>query len=336
MSSLSKIKIPFIIFIFLALFVIQSCAVIPKHFTVKEPQYDIKTEEFSLKFEELNKQLPVRISYPVGKTRFPVIVFSHGNGSKGDMYKGFTDYWASHGYVVIQPTHMDSTSLGFKTKRDNMREMYQQILQVTDTRRQDMSFVVDSLDLIETIVPDLKDKLDRTKLVAAGHSMGAATAMIVAGMTLLNPMDGYAETSDETRFKVLLMISDPGTMTLMPKEPWKGVRVPTLISTGTKDFSDVGSDRIKAPFKYKIPDSLTRSLSPHHYVLIEGADHYLGGLICRTDVPGPLQHEALRIAAATSTTFLDAYVKNDLNAWRSMRFGDLNAATKGKATLTLK
>lgn len=336
MSSLSKIKIPFIIFIFLALFVIQSCAVIPKHFTVKEPQYDIKTEEFSLKFEELNKQLPVRISYPVGKTRFPVIVFSHGNGSKGDMYKGFTDYWASHGYVVIQPTHMDSTSLGFKTKRDNMREMYQQILQVTDTRRQDMSFIVDSLDLIETIVPDLKDKLDRTKLVAAGHSMGAATAMIVAGMTLLNPMDGYAETSDETRFKVLLMISDPGTMTLMPKEPWKGVRVPTLISTGTKDFSDVGSDRIKAPFKYKIPDSLTRSLSPHHYVLIEGADHYLGGLICRTDVPGPPQHEALRIAAATSTTFLDAYVKNDLDAWRSMRFGDLNAATKGKATLTLK
>ena len=336
MSLLSKIKNPLIIFIFLALFVIQSCSVIPKNFTVKEPQYDIRTEEFSLEFQELNKQLPVRISYPVGKTRFPVIVFSHGNGSKGDMYKGFTDYWASHGYVVIQPTHMDSTSLGFKTKRDNMKEMYQQMLQVTDTRRQDMSFIVDSLDLIETIVPDLEDKLDRTKLVAAGHSMGAATAMIVAGMTLLNPMDGYAETSDETRFKVLLMISDPGTMALMPKEPWKGVRVPTLISTGTKDFSDVGSTRINAPFKYKIPDSFTRSLSPHHYVLIEGADHYLGGLICRNDVPGPPQHEALRIAAATSTTFLDAYVKNDLNAWRSMRFGDLNAATKGKATLTLK
>ena len=336
MSSFSKIKIFSITFLFLALFIVQSCSVIPKNFTITQPQYEIKTEEFSLKFQELNKQLPVRISYPIGKTRFPVIVFSHGNGSKGDMYKGFTDYWASHGYVVIQPTHMDSISLGFQTKRDNMREMYQQMLQVTDTRRQDMSFIVDSLDLIETIVPDLKDKLDRTKLVAAGHSMGAATAMIVAGMTLLNPMDGYAETSDETRFKVLLMISDPGTMTLMPKEPWKGVRVPTLISTGTKDFSDVGSDRIKAPFKYKIPDSLTRSLSPHHYVLIEGADHYLGGLICRTDVPGPPQHEALRIAAATSTTFLDAYVKNDLNAWRSMRFGDLNAATKGKATLTLK
>ena len=335
MSLFGKIQIPLISFIFLT-FIIQSCSVIPTNFTVTEPQYEIKSQEFSLEFEKLNKQLPVRISYPVGKTRFPVIVFSHGNGSKGDMYKGFTDYWASHGYVVIQPTHMDSTSLGFETKRDNMREMYQQMLQVTDTRRQDMSFIIDSLDLIETIVPDLNNKLDRTKLVAAGHSMGAATAMIVAGMTLLNPMDNYAETSDETRFKVLLMISDPGTMALMPKDPWKGVRVPTLISTGTKDFSDVGSGRIQSPFKYKIPDSLTRSFSPHHYVLIDGADHYLGGLICRTDVPGPPQHEALRIAAATSITFLDAYVKNDLNAWRSMRFGDLNEATKGKATLSLK
>jgi len=336
MSFLHQTPVSFLKIILIGLFVIESCSVIPSNFSVTEPQYEIKTTEILLNFETLKKQLPVRISYPVGQTRFPVIVFSHGNGSKGDMYKGFTDYWASHGYVVIQPTHVDSTSLGFVTKRDNMREMYQQMLFVTDSRRQDMSFIVDSLEAIEQLVPDLENKLDTTKLVAAGHSMGAATAMIVAGATLVNPMDGYRETSDETRFKVLLMISDPSTMALMPKDPWQGVRVPTLISTGTKDFSDVGSGRINAPFKYEIPRSQTRSMSPHHYLLIEGADHYLGGLICRTDVPGPPQHEALRIAAATSTTFLDAYVKNDINAWRSMRFGDLYQATKGKATLALR
>ena len=214
--------------------------------------------------------------------------------------------------------------------------MYQQMLFVTDSRRQDMSFIVDSLDSIEELVPDLENKLDTTKLVAAGHSMGAATAMIVAGMTLVNPMDGYEETSNETRFKVLLMISDPSTMALMPPDPWKGVKVPTLISTGTKDFSDVGSGRINAPFKYEVPESMTRSFAPHHYVLIEGADHYLGGLICRTDVPGPPQYEELEIAASASTTFLNAYVKNDINAWRSIRFGDLSEATDGKASIALK
>ena len=252
------------------------------------------------------------------------------------MYEGFTDYWASHGYVVIQPTHIDSTSLGFVTKRGNMREMAKQMLYVTDTRRQDMSFIIDSLNLIEEMIPDLKNRLDRSKLVAAGHSMGAATAMLVSGMKLVNPMDGTEESSEESRFKVLLMISDPGTMTLMPKDPWKGVRIPTLISTGTEDFSDVGSTRVKSPFKYEVPVSLRRSFAPHHYLLIDKADHYLGGLICRTDVPGPPQYEALDIAAKSSIVFLNAYVKNDKNALISMRLGDMKKATNGRASLTLK
>jgi len=81
---------------------------------------------------------------------------------------------------------------------------------------------------------------------------------------------------------------------------------------------------------------LRHSLSPHHYVLVDGADHYMGGLICRNDVPGPLQHEELKIAARTSTVFLDAYVKNDLRAWRSLRFGDLSKQTGGKASHTLR
>jgi len=316
--------------------ILYSCSVLDIQYELSEPQYEIKTDEFFLDFKKLNKQLPVRISYPVGQSRFPVIVFSHGNGSKGDMYKGFTDYWASHGYVVLQPTHVDSKSLGFVAERQNMRVMYQQMLLVTDTRRQDMSFIVDSLDDIEEMFPDLENKLDENKLVAAGHSMGAATAMIVSGMTLVNPMDGYEETSDEDRFKVLLMISDPTNMALMPPQPWKGVKIPTLISTGTNDFSDVGSGKINVPFKYEIPRSLRHSMSPHHYVLVDGADHYMGGLMCRTDVPGPLQHDELKIAAETSTVFLDAYVKNDLAAWRSLRFGDLSAETAGKASHDLR
>ena len=81
-----------------------------------DSKYDINEKEFLLDFEKLEKQLPVRISYPVGEGQFPIIVFSHGNGSEGSMYKGFTDKWASHGYVVIQPTHMDSSSLGFQMK----------------------------------------------------------------------------------------------------------------------------------------------------------------------------------------------------------------------------
>ena len=253
MSSQKIMSSSKLLLICIAFFSIQSCSLIKTDFNFVKPMYKVKIiDDLSLDFEDLNKQLPIRISYPDTAGRLPVIIFSHGNGSKGDMYQGFTDYWASHGYLVIQPTHIDSISLGFETKRDNMREMQKQMLYVTDTRRQDMSFILDSLGLIEEMVPDLKNRLDTSKLVAAGHSMGAATAMLVSGMKLVNPMDGTEESSDENRFKVLLMISDPGTMTLMPKEPWKGVRIPTLISTGTKDFSDVGSNKMKSDKKRRI------------------------------------------------------------------------------------
>ena len=124
-------------------------------------------------------------------------------------------------------------------------------------------------------------------------------------------MDGYKETSDEKRFDALLMISDPTNMALMPPEPWKGVRIPTFISTGTNDFSDVGSGRMSAPFTYQIPENLLQSSSPHHFVLIEGADHYMGGLICRSDVPGPFQNEQLQISSNMSVVFLYAYVKKN-------------------------
>ena len=324
-------------FISLWIIFLTSCERTGGQYSFQSGNFEIKViNQLFLDFQKLEKQLPIRITYPDAEGIFPVVVFSHGNGSKGDMYKGFTDFWASHGYVVIQPTHMDSRSLGFETKRDNLREMYSQMLYVTDSRRQDMSFILDSLDLIQEMVPDLRGKMDTSKLVAAGHSMGAATAMLVSGMKLVNPMDGYEESSDENRFKALLMISDPGTMSLMPKDPWIGVKIPTFVSTGSNDFSEVSSARVNSPFKYEIPKELTKSSAPHHYVFIEGADHYLGGLICRTDVPGPFQYEALKIAAATSTTFLEAYVGNNANAKQAMLFGNLELVTSGKATLTTK
>jgi predicted dienelactone hydrolase len=43
--------------------------------------------------------------------QFPVIVFSHGAGGSGQNYFPLTHYWATHGYVIIQPTHNDSIAL---------------------------------------------------------------------------------------------------------------------------------------------------------------------------------------------------------------------------------
>nr|WP_237566649.1 hypothetical protein [Paenibacillus sp. EZ-K15] len=51
------------------------------------------------------------MSAPAAGSELPIIVFSHGFGWSLDGYGPLVDYWAAHGCVVIQPTHVDSRTL---------------------------------------------------------------------------------------------------------------------------------------------------------------------------------------------------------------------------------
>lgn len=53
------------------------------------------------------EDLQLRVSAPVMGGDLPVILSSHGYGSSMDGYTPLADYWAAHGFVVIQPTRLD-------------------------------------------------------------------------------------------------------------------------------------------------------------------------------------------------------------------------------------
>ncbi len=56
--------------------------------------------------------LHVRVSAPVTGIDLPVVVLSHGLGWSSDGYAPLVDVWASCGVAVVQPTHLDSRTLG--------------------------------------------------------------------------------------------------------------------------------------------------------------------------------------------------------------------------------
>ena len=56
--------------------------------------------------------LQVRVTAPTTGPDLPIIVFSHGFGFSMDAYGPLVDFWAAHGFAVIQPTHLDSVTLG--------------------------------------------------------------------------------------------------------------------------------------------------------------------------------------------------------------------------------
>ena len=68
--------------------------------------------------------------------------------------------------------------------------------EVISTRRQEVRFILDSIDDIEALAPGLEGQIDRDRLVVAGHSMGGGTAMALTGVRMDDPRGGPLERSD--------------------------------------------------------------------------------------------------------------------------------------------
>lgn len=128
------------------------------------------------------EDLHVKVSAPVTGRELPIIIFSHGSGSSLDGYGPLTDFWAVHGFVVIQPTHLDSRTLSIP--RDDPRTP-----RIWRFRVEDMKRILDQLDLLEAAVPGLSGRLDRSRIAAAGHSFGGQTAgnLLACGSSTRRP-----------------------------------------------------------------------------------------------------------------------------------------------------
>jgi hypothetical protein len=292
------------------------------------PLEPVVVSPVALAFPELEKDLQLRVTFPGSAGKYPLIVFSHGGRCSRDRYADFANHWASHGYVVIQPAHLDSVSI----ERSKKHSGTQLMVEAERTRRLDNAFILDSLDRIQELVPGLAGKIDAERIVAAGHSLGAGTAMTMTGLVLVDPRKGTEMGFMDDRFDALLLISDPSNSPLMPDDPWRAVALPTFIATGSKDFSGL-TKLVKSGFAYEMREGAVLSDTPNHYLYIEGMDHYLGGLMCRDKPPEAPDYEALRIINGASTAFLDAYIKDSASAQAFLASNPAPLDSTGRAKL---
>ena len=285
-------------------------------------------DSVALPIPDQDRELPLRVVYPERGGPNPVIVLSHGTFSSGKHYDPVAVYWAARGYVVILPDHIDANYGVIPKKNEDM-------FHVIRTRVTDMSLVLDALDDIERQIPALAGRLDRRHLVAAGHSVGTQIAMIVTGLRVRNPTTDEIMRSAETRFSLLVMLSDPGKMAMMPADTWTGSRVPSLLSTGSDDFGVMGDGRRVAEYQNEILSAGDAPEVDRYLLSIERGDHYFGGLIHK-ETAGEPDIEGLAIFNAVSAAFLDTFARDEKLARDYLRDGDLRAATNGRASLTLE
>lgn len=288
----------------------------------------------SLRDAARKKEVPYKIYFPDGDGPHPLIVFSHGFGGDKDAFATVGRHWASHGYVVIHPSHADGLERrdrdGDAPARGRLREGGL-LAGLNDPGRiadrvADIVLVLDSLADVANVTPALAGRIDAERIGVGGHSFGAYTAMLIGGVTV--DLDGKRERSfRDRRVKCILPISAQGTgQQGLTAGSWAGLTIPMMTITGTRDrgVGGQGVEWKKEPFSFS-------PAGDKYLVVIDGANHlsFGGGL-------GPRGSDITDVVKLASTQFWDAYLEDSAPARKYLQSDALPGDSGGRCTFEKK
>ncbi len=250
--------------------------------------------------------LEMRVSAPVTGRDLPIILLSHGQGQSNHLsslngYGPLVNFWAAHGFVVIQPTHLSSRTLEIESGPQGPL--------FWRSRAEDMTRIIDGLDVIEATVPQVAGRLDRSRIAVVGHSMGGQTAGMLLGARLTD-VDGTVVDLAEPRIKAGVVLAAPGNggADLVPavaerfaffRHPDFGtMTTPALVVVGDED----ASPHLTVRGADWHADSYHLSPGPKWLLTLRGAGHGLGG-VSGYDVAETTDESPERVTAVQRLTW---------------------------------
>ncbi len=257
--------------------------------------------------------LQMRVSAPTTGRGLPIILLSHGHGRSNHLsslngYGPLANFWAAHGFVVIQPTHLSSKTLSLDPKTPGAPLFWR-------SRVEDMKRILNGLDLIEASVPEIEGRLDRSRIAVAGHSLGGHTAGMLLGAQLTDE-DGTKVDLAEPRIKAGVLLTPPGNggadlggfavgIPFFRHPSFAEMTTPALVVVGPHDVSPHltvrGADWHADPYRL--------STGPKCLLTLVDAEHGLGG-VSGYDVAETTDEDPERVATVQRLTW--AYLRSAL------------------------
>jgi predicted dienelactone hydrolase len=235
--------------------------------------------------------VPARATAP-----YPVLLFSHGSGGAPSQSSFLTAHLASHGFVVLAPTHPGNTvqdcQMACLPLNTAAREAF---LDSAANRPADITATLDhGLVLAGGGDGLLADMLSQDRVGVVGHSFGGWTAL---QMLARDPRFKAAAPMAPGVFAELLAVAE-------------GVTAPTLVLAGDLDRLTRIAD------EQELSLSLTTGGGEHWFIVLRGAGHLSFTDLC-SRVFGGCGPEDLSPAEAQAaikgwtTAFMARYVAGD-------------------------
>jgi predicted dienelactone hydrolase len=260
----------------------------------------------------------IKVYYPVlepnsnVQEKLPVIVWSHGLGGSVDGSAFQSRFVASHGYVVVHVQHHGTDSSLWEGKEGHPWDIIRQTnipRSATLDRFKDIPFALDQLPEWLKQYPEIEAIADLSNMGMSGHSFGALTTQVMAGMMF--PDDsGKLRRAREERFKVGILYS-PGPISHLSMDDPADINglidMPLLHITGTEDSSPVEDwDYLKRLVIYENTHKVEK-----HLLIIKDGDHmvFTGSRGKLGQNPHREKHE--RILKTISLAYWDAMLKDD-------------------------
>ena len=193
------------------------------------------------------RAVPVRLYLPKHETRLPLVVFSHGIGGSRRGYSWLGQHFARQGIASLHLQHVGSDRALWMGSIFGLVGRLQGAAQSQEAvaRVQDLRFALDTL-----LADELAGRLDSQRIVAAGHSYGANTALLASGARALR--DGAVVELADARVRAAIVISAPPFYGESdPSRILASVAVPSLHVTATEDviripgYFSAAEDRVK-------------------------------------------------------------------------------------------
>ncbi len=238
-----------------------------------------------------NRAIPARVFRPqTDCSPCDLIIFSHGAFATYDRYDVLLTDWASKGFVVIAPQHVDSEE---HPQRETYKGIDSQSLRLEDYFKAssmfgESDFSFDGLTFSGT-------------QFATGHSFGGLIALLAGGAELKS---GPVVAPDGVLApKAVVAISPPGEIAdRIDSVGYSKVNVPVLVVTGTTDKLPGFIDEWEIHL-----DSYEASPAGLGYGLVfEGMNHYFNGAYGRIKPEG--------LAAQPSVDTLNSQISAFLRA----------------------